>query len=103
MSAPLDPATRRQSFFEAESIDRLVSMVLELATQLWVLRERVYVLEQEAGRLGVPLRAAVESHRLTSEEQTELESMRGEMLRELMRTIGREHRAPLRSFEPPAE
>ena len=103
MSAPLDAGTRRQSFFEADSVDRLVSMVLELATQLWILRERVYVLEAEAGRLGMPLRAGIEAHRLTPEEQSELDGMRAEMLRELMRTIGREHRGPLRSFEPPAE
>jgi len=101
MNAPLDASARRQSFFESESIDRLVTMVMELATELWVLRERVYVLEREAERLGMPLRGAIENHRLTAEEQAELAEMRRQMLDQLMRTVGREHRPALRSFEPP--
>jgi hypothetical protein len=101
MSAPLDANARRQSFFEAESVDRLVSMVLELATELWVVRERLYVLEREAGRLGLPLSEAIEAHRLTPEEQAQLAEMRRRMLGELMRTVGREHRPPLHSFEAP--
>ena len=102
MSAPLDASSRRQSFFESESIDRLVTMVMELATEVWVLRERIYVLEREAERLGMPLHQAIENHRLTAEEQAELAEMRRQMLDQLMRTVGREHKPALRSFEPPA-
>ncbi len=102
-AAPLDASGRRQSFFESETVDRLVTMVMELATELWVVRERLYVLESEAERHGLPLRAAIESHRLTAQEEQELATMRRRMLDELLRTVGREHRKPPHSFETPAE
>jgi hypothetical protein len=92
MSTPLDASTRRQSFFESESLDRLVSMVLELATEHWVLRERVYVLERAAAGLGIDLPAAIEAHRLTDAERAELAQMRARMLEQIMRTLFREHR-----------
>lgn len=102
-AAQLDARTRRQSFFESESVDRLVTMVMELATELWVLRERMYVLESEAERMGMPLRQGIESHRLTSAEQRELAAMRRRMLDDILRTVGREHRRPPESFEPPTD
>ena len=44
--------TRRQSFFESDSIDQLVTMVLELAAEQWVLRERLFTVEKAADQLG---------------------------------------------------
>lgn len=90
--ASLDAATRRHSFFESDALDRLVTMVLELATELWVLRERVYVLEAEAERLGLPLKQAIEWHVLTGAERDELWKLRRCMLEQILRTVGREHR-----------
>ena len=104
MSAPLDARGRRQSFFESDSIDRLVSMVLEMAAEHWVLRQRVYVLERAAGELGLNLREAIEAHRLTAAEEAELADMRQQMLEQLLRTVRREHRAaPLAPGRPEGE
>lgn len=92
--APLDTATPRQRFFEAESIDHLVTMVLELAAELWAVRERLYLIEKEATRLGLPLRDAVATHTYTPEEQAELGEMRRVMIGNILRTVGRKHRDP---------
>lgn len=91
---PLDASAPRQRFFESDALDCLVTMVLELATELWTTRERLYVLEQEAERLGVPLRTAIEGHQITPAEQTELCAMRRSMLDNVLRTIGRGHCGP---------
>lgn len=91
---PLDTAGPRQRFFEAESIDHLVTMVLELAAEVWAVRERLYIIEKEASRLGVPLSSAVAAHTLAPEEQAELAEMRRRMLANILRTVGRRHRAP---------
>lgn len=90
----LDASAPRQRFFESDALDRLVTMFLELATELWTTRERLYILEQEAERLGLPLRAAIEAHVATPAEQTELAAMRRKMLENVMRTIGRSHCDP---------
>ena len=87
------PALRRQLFFENESVDQLVTMVLELATELWTIRERLFVLERAADNLGMPLRAAIEGYQLTESESAELAGMRQRMLTELLRTVGQKRAA----------
>ena len=98
--SPKGAATRmkRQAFFESDSIDQLLGMILEMATELWVVRERLYTLERAADQLGVPLAATMEKYRFTEEEDRELAAMRRRMLTELMRNVGRQHRPTSRSF-----
>jgi len=91
---PLDTAGPRQRFFEAESIDHLVTMVLELAAEVWAIRERLYLIEKEAAHLGLPLGSAVAGHTFTPQEQAELAEMRRCMLANILRTVGRKHRDP---------
>lgn len=93
-STPLDTKGPRQRFFEAESVDHLVAMLLEVAAEVWAIRERLYIIEKEASRLGLPLRAAVAAHTFTPEEQAELAEMRKRMLANILRTVGRRHRDP---------
>lgn len=89
---PIDASSRRQAFFEQDGVDQLVSMVLELATQVWVVRERLYYMERAAQNLGVPLVEAVSTYEPSAAEQAELASMRSRMLEDLFRTVGQEHR-----------
>jgi hypothetical protein len=89
------PASRRQTFFETESVDQLVTMVLELATELWTIRERLFVLERAADNLGIPLPAAIEGYQLTEAESAELAGMRQRMLTELLRTVGQKRAAAM--------
>ncbi|HEX8757297.1 MAG TPA: hypothetical protein VF745_13245 [Steroidobacteraceae bacterium] len=92
--SPLDTTGPRQRFFEAEPVDHLVTMMLELAAEVWAVRERLYIIEKESARLGLPLGSAVEGHVLSPEEQAELAEMRRHMLANILRTVGRPHRDP---------
>ncbi len=83
---------KRQAFFESDAVDQLVSMVLELASEQWVMRERLYVLERAADRLGLKLSDAIESYRFDDVERAELAQMRKTLIENLMRTVNREHR-----------
>jgi hypothetical protein len=85
-------AVRRQAFFESDAVDQLVTMVLELAAEQWVLRERVYAIEKAADSLGLNLSAAVESYRFSDDEKAALAVMRKTMIDNLMRSVTREHR-----------
>jgi len=89
MSKVADTGKYRQSFFESESIDQIVTMILELATEVWTVRERLYVLEHAADKLGIPLRKALEEYQYSEAEAAELTAMRQRMLKELLRTVGR--------------
>jgi predicted RNase H-like nuclease (RuvC/YqgF family) len=87
-----EEATRRQAFFESEAVDQLVTMVLELAAEQWVLRERIYAIEKAAATLGLKLTEAVENYRFNDHEKNELATMRKTMIDNLMRSVNREHR-----------
>jgi len=87
-----EDGTRRQAFFETDAVDQLVSMVLELAAEQWVLRERVYTIEKAAGSLGLDLGAAVENYRFSDSDKATLAAMRKAMIDNLMRSVNREHR-----------
>jgi hypothetical protein len=91
-SLPVDAEGRRPAFFSGDGVDQLVTMVLELATELWVLRERVFVIEAVADRHGLPLKAEVEAYVISDAERAALEAMRGTMMRQLFRTLNRDHR-----------
>lgn len=92
------PRAKRQAFFESDELDQLLSMILELATEVWVIRERLFTLERAASQLGVPLAAAVENYSFTEADTRELDSMRQRMLAELMRNVGRPHRKTSKAF-----
>lgn len=89
---PLQAAGRRPAFFDDPGLDQLVSIVLELASELWVVRERLYALEAVAGDQGLALRQAIEAWKPSAEQRTELADMRRRMLEEMFRTLGKEHR-----------
>jgi hypothetical protein len=92
MVEPRKDLTRRQAFFESDAVDRLLTMVLELAAEQWVMRERLYVIEKAADSLGLKLSEAVENYRLSDGDEATLAAMRKSMLENLMRSVNREHR-----------
>jgi len=89
---PLEAAGRRPAFFGEEGIDQLLSMVLELAAELWVVRERVFVVEAVLEQQGIAVSTAVEAFVPTVEQQATLASMRSEMTSQMFRSLNREHR-----------
>jgi hypothetical protein len=91
-SLPLDATGKRPAFFDQSGMDQLLSIVLELAADLWVVRERAFVLESVLQQQGIGARAAVESYRPTAEVRAELDAMRAEMTARMFRTLNRDHR-----------
>jgi len=94
-SLPLEASGRRPAFFETEGMDQLVSMVLELAAELWVVRERQFVTEAVLESQGIKLSQAIESFTPTAEQQATLASMRATMTAQMFRSLNREHRPVL--------
>ncbi len=93
MSAlPLDASGRRPAFFSEAGLDQVLSMVLELAAELWVVRERQFLTESLLARTGTDIRAALETYEPTAEEQQILAKMRADMTAQMFRTLNREHR-----------
>jgi hypothetical protein len=80
-------AVRRQTFFKEPGVDQLVSIMLELATELWSVRQRLYIVERVTEGQSRPLNDLVEAYRPTAAEQSELEAMRGRMVREMFRVL----------------
>ncbi len=88
----IDAAGRRPTFFSQDGVDQILTMVLELATELWVLCERVFVIESVAAEHGLPLKTAVESYALSEAQRAELAGMRAEIMNQLFRTLNQDHR-----------
>jgi hypothetical protein len=90
VSLPLDAAGKRPTFFPEPGVDELLSMVLELAAELWVVRERLYRAEAVAEAKAPGFSALVESAPLTPEQEAQLAGMREAFTRGLFRSLGRE-------------
>ena len=75
---------KRSVFFDDPAVDHLMSMVLALGSDLWSLRERVYVLESVAESKGLFLHDDVEEFTLTEEQEAELRSLRKEFIDRMM-------------------
>jgi hypothetical protein len=89
---PLEASGRRPAFFDEPGMDQLLSMVLELAAELWVVRERVFVLETVLTQQGVTAADAVEAYVPTEDEKAVLAKMRAEATANIFRTLNREHK-----------
>ena len=76
-------------FFPDPIVDCLTNMVLELAAQVWVNRERMLVLEELLSRDGIVNTAALENFKPSAEQQTFLRTQRDEFIAGLMQQIQR--------------
>jgi hypothetical protein len=89
---PLDAAGHRPAFFGQDGMDQLLSIVLELAAELWVVRERVFVVEAVLQNQGIAVTEAVEAFVPDAAQQAKLASMRASLTSNMFRTLNREHR-----------
>jgi hypothetical protein len=78
---------KRPRFFSASGTDELMSMVLELTAELWVVKKRLYLLERVAGQAGVPLTPQIEAYELNAGEVTELDERRRLLLSTVLRAL----------------
>lgn len=89
---------RRNQFFDADGVDELLSMVLELSAEVAATRERMYLLERVMEAKGIAVSEAIEQYRPNSAEQAALaadrERLLGAVLRNLQAPQGAERSAP---------
>ena len=50
---PVTPKGKRPSFFDESAVDQIVTMMLEVMAELWVVKERVYTLEKVLDEAGM--------------------------------------------------
>jgi hypothetical protein len=67
---------KQLKFFEAQGVDELVSISLQLAQELWVVKERLATVEAAAAKKGVILGDEVERYAFTPEQRATLEAER---------------------------
>jgi len=84
---PLHHRGKRPRFFEASGTDELMSMVLELTAELWVVKKRLYLLERVAGQAGVPLTPQIEGYELDDAEVAELDERRSLLISTVLRSL----------------
>jgi hypothetical protein len=84
---PLSHRGKRPRFFDASGTDELMSMVLELTAELWVVKKRLYLLERVAGQAGVPLTPEIEAYELNLEEVAELDERRRLLIATVLRSL----------------
>ena len=77
---PMRHRGKRPRFFEAEGIDELMSMVLEVTTEVWVLKKRLYLLERVANNSGISLTPEIENDELSDAEIIELDGLRAKLI-----------------------
>jgi hypothetical protein len=84
---PLNHRGKRPRFFDASGTDELMSMVLELTAELWVVKKRLYLLERVAGQAGVPLTPQIEAYELDEGEVAELDERRRLLISTVLRSL----------------
>lgn len=84
---PMQHRGKRPRLFADEGIDELMSMVLELTAETWIIKKRLYLLERVAGQAGVPLTPQIENYKLSEDEVNELDALRGQLITTVLRTL----------------
>jgi hypothetical protein len=84
---PLNHRGKRPRFFETAGTDELMSMILELTAELWVVKKRLYLLERVAGQSGVPLTPQIEAYDLDEAEVAELDERRRLLISTVLRSL----------------
>ena len=77
----------RPTYFDDPQIDRLLSIVLALAEEVSVMRERLDTIERLAEEKGGITRAEIESFRPDERVDAEREAMREAFLERVLRTM----------------
>ena len=84
---------KRARFFPESGTDEMMSMMLELMSEVWVLRERMYAIEQVAAQNGLDLPAGVEAWQPSAEQSEQLQDERHGLHRGCHAFAGSQQRA----------
>ena len=94
MEIPRRARGRRNQYFEADGVDEIISMVLELTAEVSALRERQYLLERVLEDSGVNAGESIEHYQYSSEDEAQLASDRDRLIRTVMRNLQARDPAP---------
>ncbi|MEQ8515924.1 MAG: hypothetical protein RIC38_10005 [Chromatocurvus sp.] len=81
---------KRPEFYDTPGVDQLFSMVMVLASELTVMRDRIDAQERVARQQGVDLAAGIETLELDEEALHEREAWRQDFLRRLFYVAGKD-------------
>lgn len=84
---PLKARGRGNRFFEAEGVDELISMVLELTAEVSTIRERQFVTERVLERHDIRVGDAIDAYQLSPEEESRLADDRERLIGIVLRTL----------------
>ncbi|MCC5795458.1 MAG: hypothetical protein JJT85_12115 [Chromatiales bacterium] len=84
---PMHVRGTKPRFFPEQGTDELMSMVLELATELWAVRERQAALEHVITANGIDVCSAIESWQPDPKTAEALEAERQRMVNSLFRSL----------------
>ncbi|HEY3062852.1 MAG TPA: hypothetical protein VGL99_28095 [Chloroflexota bacterium] len=88
------------TFFRDPAVDRLLGVVMELAAEVYVLRDRVHTLEMVLASSGVLELAAVDSYTPSAEEQKQRLAERDALIARILAPMTAEANSPAPPFEP---
>lgn len=78
---------KRPNFFPESGVDQQMSMILELMSEVWIMRERMYALEQVAADAGLPLGEKLENWQPSEAQAQELDEQRNRMIKTVLRSL----------------
>ena len=91
---PLTTRGKRPNFFDNAGQDQTVSMILELMTELWVVKERQFRLEKVLEQHGINAAEELEANTLDEAAVEALESSRRQFVETILRTLNTEFVSP---------
>lgn len=77
----------RRLFFDEPAVDKVLAMLLTVASELWGLRERMAALEAVCAERGMPLELEVERYEFSDAQIAKLAELRNEFVGSLFRIL----------------
>ncbi|MEM8984577.1 MAG: hypothetical protein AAGC71_16305 [Pseudomonadota bacterium] len=87
---PISAKGTRPRFFDADGVDELLSMVLELTSEVAVLRERQYITERVLADSGIDIRDKIDAYQPDARESADLDALRDRLLTTVTRSLNAE-------------
>jgi hypothetical protein len=84
---PMASRAKRPAFFNDAATDQIVSMMLELMSELWVVKERVFTLEKVLSTNGLNVAEEIEACELGDDEKAGLEKVRQQFVNSILRAL----------------
>jgi hypothetical protein len=85
---------KRPRFFPTAGMDEMVSMIIELTAEVWVLRNRLQILEKVAAEQGLELSSRIEAYVPSAAEAEQFAAARQQMIANVLRSLEAEFGVP---------